>query len=760
MALYPPIIPGQLPPAVLEESLNVYDPEDKTITSYGYKLTIPYEISRGVNPTSINSYRIIIKGIPSNKVYYQGTPVLLTGESTRDTLVCTIVLPASHKLYVGNYYKLQLAFVEKGGNAGYYSTVGTFKLIARPNVDLEETNGEFNFIYTPNANDVNERLYTTQFYLYEQDSEKLLEQSEKMLYNYDNQTDFNTNRLEVTYRFNTTMQVGKLYKGACKYATVNGYTKTVYLTDVVTKEVYPSPNRLYPDVSLDYDNGLINISIKKRTPTGRMIDDDYISTPKELGNYILSRASNKDNYQNWEKIANFSLNSLLLSNNNIKRIIFKDISVEQGIKYQYALQQISDTGLYSSKNYSDIIMADYEDMYLTDGKRQLRIAYNPKVSTFKETIMENKQDTIGGKYPFFFRNNEIHYKEFNISGLLSYLADPDNLFGMDFDNNIYTTNLISENIHKEKQFKLEVLSWLNNGEVKLFKTAAEGNYYVRLMNVSLSPTDTVGRMLHTFSATGYEVEPMTNPYVINKISDYIIGPQLMIKTLQGEYRSGAWRFTIPSSERSKIKSLEFLGIEQKISGTTNPIINPIEIQIIEYDSAATDKVGKTQIVYSTEVGKVIEHNKQFKIKEIVIKQSKQFEPIINCQCVFTNEAVENSNFLSQSNLITDPSTGNPLRVEELNEDCYKIDSNDPFPSSNNYNYNYFGAVSYCYDFIVVDEKNENARVKEITFLDQEYKSHTFKVNKQLNLQNIFVTGIVKIDEDLKLYTTRIKYVWR
>ena len=62
-----------------------------------------------------------------------------------------------------------------------------------------------------------------------------------------------------------------------------------------------------------------------------------------------------------------------------------------------------------------------------------------------------------------------------------------------------------KNTNIEKEFKLEVLDWLTNGEPKLFKSPKEGNYIIRLMNVSLSPNDTLGRMLHTFSATAYEI---------------------------------------------------------------------------------------------------------------------------------------------------------------------------------------------------------------------------------------------------------------
>jgi hypothetical protein len=33
------------------------------------------------------------------------------------------------------------------------------------------------------------------------------------------------------------------------------------------------------------------------------------------------------------------------------------------------------------------------------------------------------------------------------------------------------------------------MDWLNNGEVKYFKSPTEGSYLVRLMNVSLTPND-------------------------------------------------------------------------------------------------------------------------------------------------------------------------------------------------------------------------------------------------------------------------------
>ena len=80
--------------------------------------------------------------------------------------------------------------------------------------------------------------------------------------------------------------------------------------------------------------------------------------------------------------------------------------------------------------------------------------------------------------------------------------DEENLFSSDYpsapfrkftsaeaDETFSMTDLSSDNINKERIFKLKVLEWLNNGEPKLFRSATEGNYIVRLMNTSLTPSD-------------------------------------------------------------------------------------------------------------------------------------------------------------------------------------------------------------------------------------------------------------------------------
>jgi len=115
---------------------------------------------------------------------------------------------------------------------------------------------------------------------------------------------------------------------------------------------------------------------------------------------------------------------------------------------------------------SETVTADFEDMFLFDGFRQLKVRFNPTVASFKNDVLESKTDTIGSKYPFIFRNGNVKYKEFPIGGLISYLMDDqafflskDSLGALEFEG----TDLTSENIRAERVFKLEVMEWLSDG---------------------------------------------------------------------------------------------------------------------------------------------------------------------------------------------------------------------------------------------------------------------------------------------------------
>ena len=197
------------------------------------------------------------------------------------------------------------------------------------------------------------------------------------------------------------------------------------------------------------------------------------------GQFLLTKSDSNSNYLEWHPITTFKACGEIIN--------FKDFDIQSGTTYKYGLQQFNDHGVYSYKIYSDLTLGQLDHMYLYDGERQLKIKFNPQISSFKSTLMETKLNAMGNKFPTFFRNGIVNYKEFPLSGLISYWSDEEELFmthkelGL-IEENYPTINLTDYNIEAEKRFKLKALEFLNNGKPKLFKSNAEGNYIVRLMN--------------------------------------------------------------------------------------------------------------------------------------------------------------------------------------------------------------------------------------------------------------------------------------
>lgn len=334
------------------------------------------------------------------------------------------------------------------------------------------------------------------------------------------------------------------------------------------------------------------------------IDIDLIASDKyefETGHFVISRqASNEPNV--WRELYRFDLNREIPS-----RHIWKDFTIEQGVTYTYAIQQYNlsedtaEPNIYTERIKSNSVLADFEYTYLFDGDRQLKIKYDPKVSSFKADLLENKVDTIGGKYPIIYRNGSVNYKEFPISGLISYLTDDESIFysglykilkanrektneNTEIEEKI-TTNLTAKNFTDERAFKIAVLDWLNNGKPKLFKSPSEGNYIVRLINTSLSPIDSLGRMLHSFSTQAYEIaennyENLVNLNIIN--FDIIDRKQKNYVTFD--------LCDIGNYEQDFVIKCENIGYSSVTITDTNNIITKVvenDIKIIEKDKRFT-----------------------------------------------------------------------------------------------------------------------------------------------------------------------------
>lgn len=440
--LNPPYIEGKLPAQV------------------GNTLAIPFEHSQ-TRPADLSGIKLRakIKTVNTNKQ--------IATVDSEDANTAEFVFD-SNPLTVGQFYKIQLCYLDVD-EEGYYSTVGVFKYTEQPLISLLQINAKPLMIEADfTIKDPTEPLYQIRY--------QLLDHNTNVIYEDSNWLSASAEESPLGYTFKSWLSTETIVR--CIYKTINAYE--AYGELPIASDEEPSGTSIA--ISENYEEGCVHISFDK----------------SGFGKTLWRRRVG----ENWE---------LLKITQRASSVI--DFSVEQGVTYQYT----------DGVNKSNEVYADFEDSFLTDKNgRQLKIRFNPKVSSFKTTILETKTDTIGAKYPFFFRNGNTSYKEIPISGLISLLMDDNHLFVESSAQGPLTRpgtnalessviadlphNLSSNNIRNEREFKLAVLDWLNNGEPKLFRSPTEGNYVVRLMNVTLQPNDTLGRMLHTFSATGYEVE--------------------------------------------------------------------------------------------------------------------------------------------------------------------------------------------------------------------------------------------------------------
>lgn len=413
---------------------------------------------------------------------------------------------------------------------GYFSTAAIVKYTSAPTVEIQGLKSystaaqQTDYVGEYSSSDPTERVKYYSFYLRDENG-KIVDSVTDSIHNSNSDTVSSTaikQSIRSSDLFSTKIQMNKdkLYTVQYVVKTTNNMTLTSPIYNIIRRAMVPLGDiQFYATPHPDY--GYISLEL------------DYSNSKVDrVGTYLLSRTYKKDGVQIKEKLKKINLAYDLSMKNP-----YNDYTIEHGIKYEYIIERVNNAGVYSlpvlaklgpipttsaeqaaAQDRPTEISASFEDAFLYDGKRQLRIRYNPKVSSFKKDVLETKTDTIGGKFPFIFRNGSVSYKEFPISGLISRLenecfdlgpSEPtpkrESTVSSGSADSYSLSDLSDENIRAERQFKMEVLDFLTDGKPKLFRSPTEGNYLVRLMNTSLTPEDTLGRMLHTFSCTAYEI---------------------------------------------------------------------------------------------------------------------------------------------------------------------------------------------------------------------------------------------------------------
>ena len=380
------------------------------------------------------------------------------------------------KLDIGQYYKVALIALDSSQKEILpWSNIGVIKYIKEPEFNITFFNPEFYEDFWVQVGQTEEQL---------KNSEAIAEIQVQVL------TNSGETLLESDIIFSNNNGVFN-YSPQIKICPKNDNSIIKVIINFTTASGYKSQKSEIISVKKITTQTINSIIFNQNIETAQNI----LSYPSSIGNVNFYKKINLNIANNFELFAKLSQGT--------------DGNIRPCEKYDYLLEN-------NVNNFQRFLGEElnFEHTYLFDNTINFCIKFNPKVSSFKDTRLEQKVETIGSQYPFFQRNGSVAYKEFQISGLISRLAETienDKKY-REFtpsENttlpNGFSTDLTANNIELERQYKIKILDWLNNGKPKVFKSPTEGNFIVRLSNISLTPEEKLGRMLHNFSCTATEI---------------------------------------------------------------------------------------------------------------------------------------------------------------------------------------------------------------------------------------------------------------
>ena len=357
----------------------------------------------------------------------------------------------------------------------------------------------------------------------------------------------------INYTFPIVLQTQESYTIRIWFETKNGYQREQDHSFVNTTASADNFNNDDPSGSceMNYNDGYMMI---------------HFGTGKTMTtNVTMRRTSSKTNFIIWEDVANLTVEREVIN------WTFNDFTVESGVTYQYGFQKRDIYGRRGTLwRIPQQILCEFEDVFLTEKSlvetyegselvsregKQLKIKYDPVVSSFKYQTAESRTETLGSRYPYIRRNATLYYRTFPISGLVTRYMDDSNkqLFIEDVDlfggqtsvnvsrarrqnrlNSIYDRDpsvyqhregerwengeLVSQtepiyydyneqyDYYHERIFREAVQDFLYNANPKIYRSETEGNILIKLMDVNFTPVQELGRLLYRFTATAYEID--------------------------------------------------------------------------------------------------------------------------------------------------------------------------------------------------------------------------------------------------------------
>lgn len=515
-------------------------------------LTVYYTLPQAASLTDITNIEVKVNTQDTNTNVVNNTTGILSVSATAGNFSINKGTLKTGHWAAGKLYKIQARLVNTSGQKSEWSNVMITKAITLPQVKIlngETTTSDTNEISSTHSETVTMPTFYGEATFAAGESEYL------DTYRFDLWYEGEIVETSGNIQYNSSTNAAPQYRFRKQFPYYDEYSVTF---SIVSNNGYEATSKPYVFEVISTTSGQItNLAVTVDSTSIACIENAMIqvrltSTGELNGNYVIVRSDEDTNYQVWDDVAYLTYVGKELTD----ELVFTDYYIECGKQYKYAVQRKQ-----TNNSQSELLLpqdlsphwVNFEYSYLCGKGTQIKLNFNGELSSFKHTQLAGKLDTLGSTYPTIAYNGHAYYAEFPLSALVSAYMDEENLF-MEKDFEVLSTNPTAESVRIERKFRHKVETFLNDKQYKLFKTPTEAdkNIIVALTGATLSPQQSLNRMIYSFSTNAYEVAENT----LSNLKDL------------GILKSGEWQ---------DVSSLEAQAERGQIAGTFEPSVELFDI---------------------------------------------------------------------------------------------------------------------------------------------------------------------------------------
>ena len=279
-------------------------------------LIVPFSMNRAVGPSEVNNVVIKIKKVNSNEVIL--TKYANSFNAYNNCRATFNLTAKEQELFnIGQYYRIQMAYIDATNTIGYFSSVGVIKYTAMPKVEIVGlktiTTNLHSYDYVGQyiqIDDPTEKLYSSRLQLIDSKN-NIIEDSGEIIHTSLN--DIIPNQALEHFSFSQDLSSDEIYKLVLTMTSVNGLQVVSPKYKIIQREnniglQFDEVKNIVLKAEANYEAGCGTITLRSK------IEDKEVMS----GTFTLFRSHAEPPYR-WEKIQNF-----IIKAGKINDVKFKD----------------------------------------------------------------------------------------------------------------------------------------------------------------------------------------------------------------------------------------------------------------------------------------------------------------------------------------------------------------------------------------------------------------------------------------------------